>query len=40
MNLSDFPAIGQPAGNPAPHFHFIGNDFWTQGLNFGLEYRF
>jgi hypothetical protein len=31
---------GRPLVGPArPQFSFAGSDFWTQGLNFGLDYR-
>ena len=29
-----------PAGAQRPEFAFRTNDYWTQGMNFGLEYRF
>jgi hypothetical protein len=31
---------GTLSGAPAPQFRFITNDYWAQGLNFGLDYRF
>lgn len=30
----------QPTGLAAPQFRFVTNDFWAQGLNFGLDYSF
>jgi hypothetical protein len=31
---------GHLTGVPAPQFRFITSDFWEQGLNIGLDYRF
>jgi len=27
-------------GLPRPEFSWVTTDFWAQGLNFGLDYRF
>lgn len=40
VNPTFIPDNGPPAGAPQPEFPFITTDFWAQGLNFGLDYRF
>jgi hypothetical protein len=35
--------LGLPGANPAiarPAFAFNGSDFWAQGLNLGMEFRY
>jgi hypothetical protein len=39
LNPSQFPP-GALSGFPAPQSKYITTDYWAQGLNFGLEYRF
>jgi len=39
LNSSYFPPE-VPAGDPRPEFVWRDSDFWAQGMNFGLEYRF
>jgi hypothetical protein len=39
VNSSQFPP-GTLSGVSAPVFNFTTTDFWTQGLNFGLDYSF
>ena len=39
LNPSQFPP-GQLTGVPSPQFKFVTTDFWAQGLNVGLDYRF
>jgi hypothetical protein len=39
LNGSQFPP-GSLAGFPSPRRQFVTSDYWAQGLNFGLEYRF
>jgi hypothetical protein len=39
LNPSQFPP-GTLVGAARPQFAFHTGDFWAQGLNFGLEYRF
>ena len=39
INASQFPP-GVLAGAARPNFVFHSTDFWAQGLNVGLEYRF
>jgi hypothetical protein len=39
LNTSQIPP-GQLVGSPEPRFSLATNDFWLQGLNVGLEYRF
>ena len=34
------PAFGTPGGPARPAFSFHGSDYWAQGLNFGLEFRY
>ena len=38
-NVSQLPPE-DPTGDRQPAFAFSTSDFWAQGLNFGLEYRF
>jgi hypothetical protein len=43
INTSEFPALvgaGTLTGPPRPTFTFKDTDFWAQGLNFGLEFRY
>jgi hypothetical protein len=43
INTSEFPALvgaGTLKGPPRPDFTFKSSDFWAQGLNFGLEFRY
>jgi len=40
LNSSFIPNNGPPVGAPRPAFAFVTNDFWAQGMNFGLEYCF
>jgi len=40
LNPSYFPGGGPPTGAPRPEFTFSTTDFWAQGLDFGLAYRF
>ena len=39
LNPTQFPA-GTLAGYPAPAPKFILSDYWAQGFNFGLDYRY
>jgi hypothetical protein len=39
LNTSQFPS-GQLTGMPSPQVKFVTTDFWAQGLNVGLDYRF
>lgn len=39
LNLSQLPP-GPLTGSPQPRYLGTTNDFWAQGLTFGLEYRF
>ena len=39
INPTQLPP-GQLSGMPAPQLKFVPTDFWAQGLNLGLEYRF
>ncbi len=39
VNPTQFPGE-TPSGVPAPQFNFCTTDFWAQGMNFGLDYRF
>jgi hypothetical protein len=39
LNLSQLPPE-EPAGERHPAFNFATSNFWAQGMNFGLEYRF
>jgi len=39
LDVSQLPPDG-PTGARRPEFTFLTTDFWAQGLNFGLEYRF
>jgi hypothetical protein len=50
VNTSQFPQFGLAppsnlgngalVGQPLPAFSFHSSDFWAQGINFGLEFRF
>lgn len=40
LNRSYFPNAGPPTGPARPQFAFVPTDFWSQGMNFGLEYSF
>lgn len=41
LNVNTSQALGgELSGIPAPEFHFISTDYWAQGLNFGLDYRY
>jgi hypothetical protein len=43
VNTTQFPTATGPgalAGVPSPLFRFATNDYWAQGLNFGLDCRF
>jgi hypothetical protein len=46
VNVSQLPNITSPAtgepvrGVPRPMFNFKDSDFWAQGINFGLEFRY
>lgn len=39
LNPTQFPP-GALVGYPAPEAKFIVSDYWAQGLNFGLDYRY
>jgi hypothetical protein len=39
VNPSQFPP-GDLVGAPQPQFRAVTTDFWAQGLNFGLDFRF
>jgi hypothetical protein len=39
LGVSQFPPE-PPTGAQRPEFRFVSNDFWAQGLQFGLDYRF
>ncbi len=40
VNLTQLTGIGLPPGSPArPASQFNHTDFWTQGINFGAEFR-
>ena len=39
LNLSQLPPE-PPQGSRSPEFQFTSNDFWAQGLSFGLDFRF
>jgi hypothetical protein len=39
LNLSQLAPDGL-AGNPRPRFPGIASDFWAQGFNLGLDWRF
>ncbi len=39
LNPTQFPP-GALVGFPAPEAKFIVSDYWAQGLNFGLDYRY
>lgn len=39
LDVSQYPP--EPPGDAGrPEFRFTSNDFWAQGMNFGLDYRF
>ncbi len=40
LNPSYFANNGPTAGAVQPEFVFMTSDYWTQGLNFGLEFHF
>ena len=40
LNPTYFANNGPTAGAVQPEFSFITSDFWTQGMNFGLELHF
>ena len=43
VNTTQIPpplAAGTLIGPARPAFHFKDTDFWAQGINFGLEFRF
>jgi hypothetical protein len=42
INPTEFTALagGSMIGPPRPSFTFKDSDFWAQGLNFGLEFRY
>ncbi|HLA84524.1 MAG TPA: BBP7 family outer membrane beta-barrel protein [Thermoguttaceae bacterium] len=40
LNSSYFPPADDPTGEARPHFAWQDSDFWAQGVNAGLEYRF
>lgn len=43
INPTEFPAVvglGTSQGPPRPNFTFKDSDFWAQGLNFGLVFRY
>jgi hypothetical protein len=42
INPTEFTALagGTMTGPPRPNFTFNTSDFWAQGLNFGLEFRY
>jgi hypothetical protein len=43
VNITQLPPAAGPTnlvGAPRPAFNFRDTDFWAQGLNFGLEFRF
>lgn len=43
VNVSQFPILsgnGPLVGPARPAFHFVGTEFWAQGLNLGLELRY
>ena len=39
LNPTQFPP-GTLVGYPAPKAKFVVTDYWAQGLNFGLDYRY
>jgi hypothetical protein len=39
VNTAQLPPA-QPGGPARPAFAFHGSDFWAQGINFGLEFRY
>ncbi len=40
VNPTYFPNGGPAAGAPRPEFAFHTTDYWAQGMNFGLDFRF
>ena len=40
LNPSYFPNNGPAAGAAQPEFVFVTGDYWTQGMNLGLEFHF
>jgi hypothetical protein len=40
VNLSQPPLGSGLVGQPLPAFNFHSSDFWAQGVNFGIEFRF
>jgi hypothetical protein len=42
INPTEFTALsgGSMTGPPRPSFAFNTSDFWAQGINFGLEFRY
>ena len=40
LNPSYIPNNGPPIGPARPAFTFATSNFWAQGMNFGMEYRF
>jgi putative beta barrel porin BBP7 len=40
LNPTYFPNNGPAAGAAQPEFTFVTSDYWTQGMNFGLEWHF
>jgi hypothetical protein len=42
INPTQFTALagGSMTGPPRPSFNFNASDFWAQGINFGLEFRY
>jgi hypothetical protein len=40
LNTSYIPPASSPTGARRPAFDFVDSDFWAQGLNAGLEWRF
>ncbi len=43
VNINSNPpslAGDEPTGTPAPQFRFTTTEFWAQGMNFGLDWRF
>lgn len=43
VNVTQFPLVsgnGPLVGPARPAFHFVGTDFWAQGVNLGLELRY
>ncbi len=40
VNSQYFPPVDEPEGPARPRFVWHDSNFWAQGMNFGLEYRF